>query len=149
MVLVLITVYSETVKGVWGLLLRRRDEMLLEVASPVRSWSTGTTPCTQLQWSFQVTEFHSKPRERCECVDDESAPVAGVVVALVGIWPYLDHTIDADRVNDPFVRPPSVGFAQIRAGECIAEGTSGEGLLHLRSLLTGVASGRPPALEDS
>lgn len=95
-----------------------------------------------------MTEFHSKPRECCECVDDESALVTGVVVVLVGIWLCLDLTIDADRVSDPFVRPSSMGFAQIRVGECIAEVTSGEDLLHLRSLLTGVASGRPPALED-
>jgi len=85
--------------------------MLLEVTRPVRGGSTGATASTKLQRPLEMAEFHAKPGERCERVNDEPTPVAGVVIALVGIRLRLDGTVDADLVGDPFVFPPGVGLA--------------------------------------
>lgn len=67
----------------------------------------------QLQRAFEVPQFHAEPRQRCKCVDDESTPVAGVVIALVGIL-VSESAVDPDRVSDPFVLSPSVGLARFR-----------------------------------
>jgi hypothetical protein len=51
-------------------LCRRRNEMLLEVARPVRREPARTTAGAQLQRAFQMPEFDSEPGECCERVDD-------------------------------------------------------------------------------
>ena len=104
--------------------------MLLEVTRPVRGGPTGATASTKLQRPLEMAEFDTESRERCERVDDESAPVAGVMVALVGIRPLLNDAVDADQVSDDLVLPPGAGFANFRTRPRIAERTAGERLLH-------------------
>jgi hypothetical protein len=99
--------------------------------------------------SVEVAEFDAEGRECRQRIDDASTAVAGMVVEVVGIRALLNSAVDADRVCDPVVFPPSAGVAEFRAGEHIAECTPGECLLQLRVLFVGVASGRPPAMEDS
>ncbi|GAA0728503.1 hypothetical protein GCM10009060_27810 [Halorubrum trapanicum] len=65
----------------------------------------------QLQRAFEVPQFHTEPGERCERVNDEPTPVAGVVIVLLGIRPFLDGTVDTDWVGDPFVLPPRMRLA--------------------------------------
>jgi hypothetical protein len=60
-----------------------------------------------------VAEFDAEPSERCERVDDESTAVAGVVIALVGIRPLLDGTVDADWVRHAFVFSPRMRLASL------------------------------------
>lgn len=43
------------------------------------------------------------------------------MIALVGIRPHLNGTVDADRVADPLVVPPGVGLASLGTGLGIAE----------------------------
>lgn len=50
-----------------------------------------------------MTEFDAKPCKRCERVNDESTPVAGVVGAFVGIRPRLAGAVNTDRVDDPLI----------------------------------------------
>ena len=71
--------------------------MLLEVTRPVRGGPTGATASTKLQRPLEMAEFHAKSSERCERVNDESTPVAGVEIALVGIRLRLNRAVDADR----------------------------------------------------
>jgi len=80
-----------------------------------------------------MAEFHPEPRERREGVDDEATPVAGVMIALLGIRPLLERTVDADRVRHPFVFPPGMCLAHLCIGTCIAEGTPSKRLLHQSS----------------
>ena len=58
-----------------------------------------------------MAEFDAKTRECRKGVDDETTSVAGVVIALLGIMPLLERTIDADGVGDPFVFPSCMRFA--------------------------------------
>jgi len=76
-----------------------------------------------------MTEFDAESREGCKCVDDEPTAVAGVVIALIRIWPYLDGTVDADQVTDPLIFPPSVCSASFRSGWRLTERTPRECLL--------------------
>jgi hypothetical protein len=99
---------------VFGSLRRRRDEVLLEVARPVRREPARTTAGAQLQRAFEVPEFDPEPGEGYERVDDQPTAVTGDVVALVGIRLCLDGAVDADRVGDPLVLPPGGGPRQSR-----------------------------------
>jgi hypothetical protein len=63
-----------------------------------------------------MPKFHAEARECREGVDDESTAVAGVVIALLGIRPLLDGTVDTDRVRHPFVFPPRMRLAHLCAG---------------------------------
>jgi hypothetical protein len=63
-----------------------------------------------------MAEFDAEPGKCREGVDDQSAPVAGVVVALVGIQPPLDGAVGADRVRHPFVFPLCMCLAHLGAG---------------------------------
>jgi len=48
-----------------------------------------------------MAQFHAKPRERRERVDDDPTAVTGVVIALVGTRLRLGPAVDANRVaND-------------------------------------------------
>ena len=69
-----------------------------------------------------------KRRRRCERVDDEPTPVAGVVTPLVGIRLRLDGTVDTDRVGDSLVLPPSGGLASLGDGWGVTESTANERL---------------------
>ena len=80
-----------------------------------------------------MAEFNTEPREGCKHVDDQSTLVTSVVVTVVRIWSCLDGTIDADRMCDPVVFSPGMGFPHVRTGNRITEGTAGEGLLHYAS----------------
>ncbi len=108
----------------------RRDEMFLEVARPVRREPAWTTPLAQLQRPLEMAEFHTEPGERCERVNDEPTPVAGVVIALIGIRPRLEGAVDTDLVGDPLFFPPGMGFTGLGARWGVAEGTANERLLH-------------------
>ncbi len=108
----------------------RRDEMFLEVTRPVRGGPTGATASTKLQRPLEMSKFYAKSSERCERVNDEPTPVAGVVIALIEIESRLDRTVDADRVGDSLVLPPSVGLASLGTGWGVTEGTANERLLH-------------------
>ncbi|ELY35380.1 hypothetical protein C496_23638 [Natronorubrum tibetense GA33] len=90
--------------------------MLLEVARPIRGWSTGATTRTELYGIFQVAQFDAKPRERRERVNDESTPVAGVVIALIGIGSRLNCTVDTDLMRDPLFFPPRVCLTSFSTG---------------------------------
>jgi len=87
------------------------DHMLLEVARPVRCKSAGTTSLAKLQRAFEMTDLHTEARECREGVDDKPTAVAGVVIALLGIRPLLNGTVDADRACHPFVLPPRMRLA--------------------------------------
>jgi len=63
-----------------------------------------------------MAEFHTEARECREGVDDEFTAVAGVVIALLGIWPLLDGTVDTDRVCHTFVFPSRMRLACFCAG---------------------------------
>ena len=80
----MITVYSELVKSVRSFR-RRRDEMFLEIARPVRREPTRTTASAELQRAFQMPQFDPESGECRKCVDDQSTVVTGDVIALVGI----------------------------------------------------------------
>ncbi len=61
----------------FGSLRRRSDEVLLEVARPVRRQATWATALAQLHRAFEMTEFDAEARQRRERVDDEPTAVAG------------------------------------------------------------------------
>ncbi len=63
-----------------------------------------------------MPEFDPEPRERCKCVDDESTPVASMVVTVIGIETRLDRAVDADRVRDSLVFSPGVGLPMSAPG---------------------------------
>jgi hypothetical protein len=63
-----------------------------------------------------MAEFDAEPGKCREGVDDQSAPVAGVVVALVGIRPRLGGAVDTDWVRHPFVFPPRMRLAHLCTG---------------------------------
>ena len=104
--------------------------MCLEVARPVRREPTRATVLAQLHRAFEMTEFDTEARQSCEGVDDEPTAVAGVVIALVGIWFYLNRAVDADGVGDPLVFSPGVRLASLGTGRRVAERTPGERLLY-------------------
>jgi len=56
------------------------DHMFREVSRPISRRPTGTTAGTQLQRPLEMAEFHTEPGKRCEHVDDEPTPIAGVVI---------------------------------------------------------------------
>jgi hypothetical protein len=60
-----------------------------------------------------MAEFYTEARERREGVDDEPTPIAGVVIAFLGIRSLLDGTVDTDRVRHPFVFPPRMRLAHL------------------------------------
>lgn len=80
--------------------------MLVEIPRPVRCRSIGTTASTQLQWTLEMPEFDGGSRECGERVDDESTPITGVVITLVGVGMLLDGTVDADLVGNSLLFPP-------------------------------------------
>ena len=90
--------------------------MLIEFACPIRCGPARAAPRTELERPLEVAEFHAESRECREGVDDESTPVAGVVIALLGIGPLLERTVDADRVRRPFAFPPRMRLACFCAG---------------------------------
>ena len=110
--------------------------MLLEVARPVRCEPARTTAGAQLQRAFQMPQFDPEPGECRERVDDQPTAVTGDVIALVGIRLCLDRAVDADRVGDPLVLPPGMGFASLGTGRRVAERTADEGLLYQECLST-------------
>jgi hypothetical protein len=112
------------------LLRRRRDQMLLEVAGPVRREPARATAGAQLQRAFYVPQFDPEPGEGCEHVDDQPTAVTGDVIALVGIRFCLDRAVDADGVGDPLFFAPSVRLASLSPGRSVAERTPRERLLH-------------------
>ena len=63
-----------------------------------------------------MAEFHTEPRKCREGVDDEATPVAGVVIALLGIRLLLDGTVDTDQMCCPFVFPSGIRLAHLCAG---------------------------------
>jgi hypothetical protein len=71
-----------------------------------------------------MAEFHAKPRERCERVDDETTPIAGVVISVVGVGPGLDGAVDTDRMRNPLIFTPGERVATLRPRRRIAERTS-------------------------
>jgi len=95
--------------------------MLLKVTRPVRGGPTGATASTKLQRPLEMAEFDAKSSERCERVNDESTPVAGVEIALVGIRLRLNRAVDADRVGDPFVLSPGMRLASLGARRSVAD----------------------------
>jgi hypothetical protein len=58
--------------------------MFFEVTRPVRGGPTGATASTQLERPLEMAEFDAEPGKCREGVDDQSAPVAGVAIALLG-----------------------------------------------------------------
>jgi hypothetical protein len=60
-----------------------------------------------------MADLHAEARECRESIDDESTAVASVVIALLGIRPLLDGTVDTDRVCHPLVFPPRVHLAHL------------------------------------
>ena len=104
--------------------------MRLDVARPVRREATWATALAQLHRAFEMTEFDTEARQSCEGVDDEPTAVAGVVIALVGIWFYLNRAVDADGVGDPLVFAPGMRLANFGAGWRVTERTPGERLLY-------------------
>ncbi len=50
-----------------------------------------------------MSEFDPKPCECGERVDNQSTPIAGMVITLVGIEMLLDGTVDADWMGDALV----------------------------------------------
>jgi hypothetical protein len=60
-----------------------------------------------------MPEFDAEAGECREGVDDESTPVARVVITLLGIGPLLDGTVDTDLVRHPFVFPPGMRLAHL------------------------------------
>jgi len=79
---------------------RRRHQGPFEVTRPVRCRPTRTTPRTDLEWAVEMAQFHAKPREHRERVNEEPTAVTGVVIALVGTRVRLDPAVDANRVAD-------------------------------------------------
>lgn len=77
-----------------------------------------------------MAEFDAEGCECRQCVDDESTPVAGVVIEYIGVRSLLDSTVHADRVCDALVFALGAGFAEFRVGECIVERIPGKRLLH-------------------
>jgi hypothetical protein len=77
-----------------------------------------------------MAEFDAESREGCKRVDDEPTAVAGVMIALIRIWPYLDGTVDADLVTDSLVFSPRMCLTGLSARQGVAEGTASERLLH-------------------
>ncbi len=109
-----------------GSLCRRRNEMLLEIARPVRRKSARTTAGAQLQRAFQMPEFHPEPGESCERVDDQPTAVTGDVIALVGVRIRLNRAVDTDRVGDSLVLSPGVGRASLGIEWRVAERAASE-----------------------
>jgi len=83
-----------------------------------------------------MADLHAEPRECCERVDDEPAPVAIVVVVLVGVWPRLDGTVDTHRVGGPLVLPPGMGLASLGARRDVTESTTNKFLLYYSASLS-------------
>jgi len=79
---------------------------------------------------LEMAEFYAEPSKCREGVDYQSAPVAGVVISLVGIRSRLGSAADTDRVGDPIVLAPGVRLASLGARRGVAEGTANERLLH-------------------
>ena len=90
--------------------------MLIESVRTVRRGPAGTTSRAKLQRPLEVAEFYAEPGECLEGVDNESTAVAGVVIALLGIRPLLDGTVDTDRVYYPFLFCPGMSHTCFRAG---------------------------------
>jgi len=82
--------------------------MRFEVARPVRRWPIKTAAHTELKRTLKTAEFHTEARECCEGVDDEPTAVADVVIALLGIRPFLKRTVGTDWVCHPFLFPQSI-----------------------------------------
>ncbi len=80
-----------------------------------------------------MADCHAERGEGWESVGDESTAVAGAVIEFVRIRSLLDCTVDADWMGDEFVFPLGAGLTGFRVGECIAECTPGERLLHYAS----------------
>jgi hypothetical protein len=66
--------------------------------------------------SLKLPEFDAKASECREGVADQSTPIAGVVIALLGISPLLERTVDTDGVCHPFVFSPGIRLAHLYTG---------------------------------
>lgn len=99
-------------------------------------WPTSTW--NRVSWAGPKVPLEAgvKHRRRRERVDDEPPPVEVVVIVLVGVWPRLDGTVDADRVSDSLVLLPSVGLASLGAGWGVTEGTASECSLALETRIS-------------
>lgn len=63
-----------------------------------------------------MLKFDTKPPERGKRVYDESTPIAGVVIPLVGTGLLLDGTVDAEPGGDSVVCPPRMRFSRRGSG---------------------------------
>lgn len=77
-------------------MLSSSNAVFIEVLRPVRRRSTGVTAGTELHWAFERSEFDAESCEGCKRVDDDSTPIASVVITVVGIGARLDHAVDVD-----------------------------------------------------
>ena len=90
-----------------------------------------------------MAEFDAEPSERCEGVNDEPTAVASTVIALVGIRPLLDGTVDTDRVRHPFVLSPRMRLASLSRAVNRRTHTR---RVSVASVVLRVSSGSPPAI---
>jgi len=121
-------------EGLWmRSLRRRRDEMCLEIARPVRREPARTTVSAQLQRAFQMPQFDPKPREGCERVDDQSTAVTGDVIALVGIRLRLNRAVWTDRMRYALVCPPRVRCPKHRSRHRLTKRTAADRLLRVHT----------------
>lgn len=101
---------------------RRRDEMLLEIARPVRRESTWTTAFAQLQRAFQMPEFDLESREHSssatlntnQLVSNSMAPsVRGL---SVGVSSHAAHPLALSRWRRGHMHVSPAARPRLQAG---------------------------------
>ena len=117
----------------FGSLLRRRNEMLFEVARPVRGSPTRGTPCTETDRSLEVTNLHPEGRQGWQTVHDDATAVTGVSIeSLRNPAATVSHSPDRSDVS-PARPSPRVRCPKHRPCHRLTERTAADQLLRVHT----------------